>query len=98
MPLASSFKTTLFADDTFLMMTGYDLNNLQQQVNQNLALIENWLRYNKLSLNYIKTTYLLFTKKGNIENSNFNISINKIEIKRSDHVKYLGVYIDDKMN
>ena len=61
MPLASSFKTTLFADDTLLMMTGYDLNNLQ--VNQNLVLIENWLRYNKLSLNYNKTTYLLFTKK-----------------------------------
>ena len=62
MPLASSFETTLFADDTLLMMTGYDLNKLQQ-VNQNLALIENWLRYNKLSLNYNKTTYLLFTKK-----------------------------------
>ena len=30
MPLASSFKTTLFADDTLLMMTGYDLNKLQQ--------------------------------------------------------------------
>ena len=42
MPIASSFKTTLFADDTLLMMTGYDLNNLQQQVNQNLTLIENW--------------------------------------------------------
>ena len=98
MPLASSFKTRLFADDTLLMMTGYDLNKLQQQVNQNLALIENWLRYNKLSLNYNKTTYLLFTKKGKIKKSNFNVSINKIEIKRSDHVKYLGVYIDDKMN
>ena len=66
MPLASSFKTTLFADDTLLMMTGYDLNKLQQ-VNQNLALIENRLRYNKLSLNYNKTTYLLFTKKGKIK-------------------------------
>ena len=63
MPLASSFKTTLFADNTFLMMTRYNLNNLQQQVNQSLALIENWLRYNKLLLNYNKTTYLLFTKK-----------------------------------
>ena len=40
----------------------------------------------------------MFTKKGKIENSNFNISIKKIEIKHSDHVKYLGVYIDDKMN
>ena len=41
MPLASSLKTTLFADDTLLIITGYDLNKLQQQVNQNLALIEN---------------------------------------------------------
>ena len=24
--------------------------------------------------------------------------MNKIEIKRSDHAKYLGVYIDDEMN
>ena len=47
---------------------------------------------------YNKTRYLLFTKKDKIENSNFNISINKIETKNSDHVKYMGVYIDDKMN
>ena len=74
MPLISSFTAILFADDTLMMMTGYDLNNLQQQVNQNLALIENWLRCNKLSLNYNKTTYIMFTKKGKIENSNFNIT------------------------
>ena len=29
MPLASTFETTLFADDTLFMMIGYDLNNLQ---------------------------------------------------------------------
>ena len=45
------------------MMTGYDLNNLQQNVNQNLSLIENCVRYNKLSLNYSKTIYLLIMKK-----------------------------------
>ena len=33
-----------------------------------------------------------------MENSNFNIFINKIEIKRTDYVKYLGAYIDDTMN
>ena len=60
MPLASLFKTSLFADDTLLMTTGYGLNNLQQQINQNLALIENWLRYNKLMLNYNKTTILIY--------------------------------------
>ena len=64
MPLDSSFKIALFADDTLLMMTGYDLNKLQQQVNQNLALIENWLRYNKLSLNYNKTTYRIFLNRS----------------------------------
>ena len=70
MPLASSFKTTLIASDTLLMIIGCDLNNLQQKVNQNVALIKNRLRYNKLSLNYNKTTYLLITKKGKIENNN----------------------------
>ena len=60
--------------------------------------MKNWLKYNRLSLNYNKTTYLLITKKDKIENSNFNIFINKVEIKRTDHVKYLGIYIDYKMN
>ena len=62
LPLASKFQTTLFADDSYLCLEGKDLKTLQIVVNTELQKIDNWLRRNKLSLNYNKTKFLLINK------------------------------------
>ena len=49
---ASSFHTTLFADDIGLHMSNFSFNVLQTTVNLELCKIDHWLRANKLSLNY----------------------------------------------
>ena len=54
---------------------------------------------NKLSLNYSKTTYLLFNKHlPSSVNTNYNVLINDIQIDRNKVVKYLGVHVDKNLN
>jgi len=50
----------LFADDTNIFFSHGSLDILYQKVNAELALIANWFRANKLSLNLDKTNYILF--------------------------------------
>ena len=57
LPLASEFDTTLYADDTALMLSNRDLNLLKYKANNELKKVDFWLRMNKLSLNYSKTNY-----------------------------------------
>ena len=55
------------------------------------------MRYNKLSLNYSKTTYMLLN--SNLSQScNFNVKINDNKIKHTTCTKYLGVYIDQHLS
>ena len=99
LPLASEFSTTLFADDTYLTLSHNNLFELEKKVNIQMHHIDNWMCQNKLSLNYSKTTYLLFNKHlPSAVNTNFKVLINNIQIDRNKVVKYLGVHIDENLN
>ena len=60
---ASSFHTTLLADDINLHMSNSSFNVLQTTVNLELCKIDHWLRANKLSLNHNKTNVMLLTSR-----------------------------------
>ena len=93
---SSMLKFILFADDTSVIHSGSDLVSLTRTVNTELDLVSTWLMANKLSLNIQKTYYIIFA--GNKQfNDNFNVKICNHDIQRSDSVKYLGVYIDQKL-
>ena len=99
LPSASLFSLTLFADDTLLSMADKSLGTLEKRVNSELKLIDDWLQLNKLSLNYFKTCYLIFSKHPHIlVNSEFSVHMNHSKIEKSNSVKYLGLLIDDKLN
>ena len=53
----------LFADDTNIFLTGKNLSELTEFPNEDLVNIEEWLRCNRLSLNVLKTNYMIFTTK-----------------------------------
>ena len=98
LPLASSFKTTLFADDAMLSISSTSMTNLELKTNLELSKVENWLRHNKLSLNLSKTNYLLIQNKSRLEKGKIKLKVNDSPLKQSSVVKYLGVYIDDNLN
>ena len=91
-------KTILFADDTTIYKSSNDIAKLHNEINKNLHTLTDWFCANKLSLNISKTTYLIFNHSNNISNENNKIHIAGETINRERHTKFLGLYIDDKLN
>ena len=96
LPLVSTFKTTLFADDACLSISHSSLNSLETKVNTELNKISNWFKKNKLCLNYKKTCFIIITRKK--QEGDFKIYLDNKTIVRSHKVKYLGIIFDDKLN
>ena len=71
-------------------------------VNVELTKVDNWLRSNKLSLNYSKSTYMLTKSLKNNNNlsetCSFQIKINGSCFQRTTCAKYLGVLIDSSLD
>ena len=91
----------LFADDTSLFFNGNDLDVIERIVNQEMSKIAGWLLANKLSLNIQKTQYLIYTpSEGNASRQVecINIRINGENVEQVDHIKFLGVILDSKLD
>ena len=101
-PKSSAFYTVLYADDTYLCLSHKNLDNLQHMVNVEVIKVDNWLRSNKLSLNYSKSTFMLTKSLKNNSNlsetCSFRIKINHSSFQWKTCAKYLGVLIDSSLD
>uniref|UniRef100_A0A3P9L4Z8 Reverse transcriptase domain-containing protein n=1 Tax=Oryzias latipes TaxID=8090 RepID=A0A3P9L4Z8_ORYLA len=89
-------KLILFADDTNIFYSTDNQRELIKVVNTELNKIKLWMDYNKLSLNLNKTKVMFF---GNYNaNKELSIEINNVFIERVTEIKFLGVFIDDKLS
>ena len=86
-----------FADDANLFINGSNINELESLTNSELAEIAKWLKVNKLSLNINKTHYMNFTTKRKII-PGIIINIEGHIIDEVDSTKFLGIYLDNKLN
>ena len=93
--LCDNIFTLLFADDTSLLFTGRDLDILIDNVNATLKICLDWFNSNKLSVNLDKTNYMIFGTKS-INNS--PVKVNNTFLEQIFHCKFLGVWIDSKLN
>ena len=76
----------VFADDACLTLRDKDLKVLEIKANQELQKIDDWVKINMLTINYLKSNCILFHRQ--------NIT-RKFEVKMSGKtIKYLGVHID----
>ena len=92
-------KVYHFADDTNLLNTSSSPKRMQKQVNIDLKLLYQWLLANKISLNCAKTELIFFHKPGHpINGFDFKIKMNGHKLIPSDHIKYLGVYLDSTLS
>lgn len=91
---SSILKFVLFADDTnvFLSHSSYDL--LFKIANDELIVIADWFKINRLSLNLEKTNFILFHTKKKIPNENRPLLINDTPITQTSTSKFLGVIVD----
>ena len=97
LPNASKFKITLFADDVNFHLPHQQPEFLQKLVNEEIKIIDNWMKLNKLTLNYDKCKYMIVSGKPT-DSSSFDLTINNVKIKRTESIRYLGVQLDEKLS
>ena len=89
-------KYVLFADDTNIFKSGKNIHDLSKEISNEMDKLNVWFNVNKLSLNVAKTHFMVF---GKVKHSgSINIIINDSEIERVSVTKFLGVFIDEKLN
>ena len=89
-----------FADDTTIYITDKNIEDLYIKLYENIHILLDWCKANKLSLNLNKTNYVIFqpgAKKIN-EIDIPEVIIDNIEISRVNVTKFLGMYLDEKLN
>ena len=77
--------------DTFFLLCNYSAII-------ELAIVDDWMKLNRLSLNYSKSTYFIVKpfsyNSKNIALDDFNVSIGHHKINSTILTKYLGILID----
>lgn len=85
-----------FADDLAVVATAHTTELLEDLVNPVLALIDDWMTKNGLSLAPNKSESVLLTKRRSIRDPEFYISGTLVPVKRS--IRYLGVHLDTRLS
>ena len=93
-----SSKVHQLADGTNLLLTNKSLKQINKLINYDLALLVQWLRSNKISLNTSKTEILLFRPKRKTITKHLNIRMSGERIKTSTTAKYLGVLLHEDLS
>ena len=92
----SDVELVQFADDTTLIFGHRNRHYLKYCVERELEHLQDWFYANKLTLNVDKSVYMLFEK--NNTNCDIRISVCNKEIPRCTSAKFLGTWLDDKLN
>lgn len=102
-------KIYTYADDTALIFHDQTWDKLRVTAEEGLFYVSHWLRSNLLSLNTTKTKFIPFAiRKNTLPNPSFGLKVHSCSAPNStdcqcdnigicDHVKYLGVIIDQHL-
>lgn len=77
-------KSIMFADDTTILCSDRNIDNLMELSSRNEQLAQDWFTLNELKLNQEKTQRLVISSNKNITTG--------------ANVKLLGIYLDDNLN
>ena len=92
----------IFADDTNLFASAFDLKDLETLINSELEKVKEWCDVNKLSINFSKTNYMIIKSSRKIS-GNMEVKLQSVDgschlLRKKDHIKYLGVMIDESLS
>ena len=96
--ISDKLQFFLFADDTNIYYESNDLKNLEKTVNEELKKLSLWLNLNRLALNISKTNFVIFRSSQKVPNHSVTLLMNKKALLQKDHVKYLGVLLDQHLS
>ena len=91
-------KFSLFADDTVVLYSHKNVTTLVSTINQELQMLNDWFKCNKLFLNFKKTKYVLFhSKRKRIPPNIDSIKIGNNVIERTESINFLGILIHESL-
>lgn len=96
LPRAINQSMVLFADDSTVIFTEKNMQVHQDNINQALCLIIEWLNNNNLHVNLEKTSVMNF-KIRSIKSHNLAIKYKDHRINESDSTKFLGLSLDNSL-
>jgi hypothetical protein len=87
----------LYVDDTSIIVTNPEYNGYKLIINKTFQEVNTWFKSNLLTLNLEKTYHLQFitTNHDVVEK---NISLGQKQVVNSNCIKFLGLYIDNKLS
>ena len=90
----------MYADDTHLTYAGNCADNLQLYLNQDSEIVLKWLRADKLTLNRIKTEFMLIGSRQRLSTlaASPTITIYDNQITQVTTAKSLGMTIHNKLD
>ena len=89
---------SLYADDTDICLSDSDPVQLQHKLELKLALVQQWYRRNKLSLNLSKTSIMIFGTNNQLQiMKDVTLKVGSTEILKVDNYKYLGMKLDARL-
>ena len=100
----TNVQISMYADDTSLYNNIKSVSEIKDNLIPASLKICDWLRSNKLSLNTVKTEFMVIGSQNKLNNMDSDpvttphlISIAGFTIKRTKVVKYLGLVVDDAL-
>ena len=98
LPNALLNQPRLYADDTCLLISSPNIEDLNVKSKTELHNCKIWMDHNKLSLNINKTYSLLINPTVHHSSSDTIAFFNIDGIQHLNVIKYLGIEIDSKLN
>ena len=94
--VSTLLKPILFADDTNLLFSGKDTDELCSVVSIELDKLCICFQVNKLSLNTSKTNFMVFTNRSC--DDTYTVCMNGLNLSRVFVTQFLGVHMDSKLD
>ncbi|XP_046986311.1 uncharacterized protein LOC124556392 [Schistocerca americana] len=89
-------NTTIFADDTSILISGTDTEDHNQKIKLLMSSLSKWFRENKLIINIQKTTYINFRLSSQKQEMP-DVILNNQELMCVDSVKFLGIWLAENL-
>jgi hypothetical protein len=86
----------IFADDSSILITGQEVNKLQENPILTFAQVSEWFKQKSLSLN-IRKTYFTHLFSTSVIHSDINITYENNYIAKVNDLKFLGLSINNTL-
>lgn len=93
----------MYADDMVLSVSGFNINEILKDMNEELSRVGLWLCLNKLKLNVRKSKGMIIRGSKTVNNDESDmecmpqLKVGGEVIEMVDEYKYLGLIVDDKL-